>query len=71
MIFLFTDVESSGVLLRDQTHSSPQLRADHRRVLREVFRRHSGVEVDTRGDVLFTVFSRASDAMSAAEEGQR
>jgi predicted ATPase len=69
--FLFTDVEASTRLLREQPDRYPQLLADHRRILREVFGRHGGVEVDTQGDALFTAFSRASDAVAAAEEGQR
>jgi len=69
--FLFTDVEASTRLLREQPDTYPQLLADHRRILREVFGRHGGVEVDTQGDALFTAFSRASDAVAAAEEGQR
>jgi predicted ATPase len=39
--------------------------------LREVFRRHGGVEVDTQGDAFFVAFMRASDALAAAGEGQR
>lgn len=69
--FLFTDVEASTRLLREQPDTYPQLLADHRRILREVFGRRGGVEVDTQGDALFTAFSRASDAVAAADEGQR
>lgn len=68
--FLFTDVESSTQLLREQPDAYPQLLADHRRVLREVFGRHGGVEVDTQGDALFFAFPRASDALAAAEQAQ-
>ena len=69
--FLFTDVESSTRLLREQPAAYPQLLAGHRQALRDIFRRHGGVEVDAQGDALFTAFSRASDAVAAAEEGQR
>jgi len=69
--FLFTDVESSTRLLSEQPEAYPQLLAEHRRVLREVFGRHGGVEVDTQGDALFVAFPRASDAVAAAEEAQR
>ena len=40
--------------------------AEHRRVLREAFARHGGVEVDTQGDAFFVAFARASDALAAA-----
>ena len=69
--FLFTDVESSTRLLREHQDAYPQVLANHRRVLREVFGRYGGVEVDTQGDALFIAFPRASDAVAAAEEGQR
>ena len=43
---------------------------EHRRVLREVWLRHGGVEVDTAGDAFFVAFGRASDAVGAASEAQ-
>ena len=43
----------------------------HRRLLREVFQRHSGHEVDTQGDSFFVAFGRAQDAVRAAGEAQR
>ena len=43
---------------------------EHRRVLREAFARHRGVEVDTQGDAFFVAFARASDAIAAASDGQ-
>jgi hypothetical protein len=45
--------------------------AEHRRVLREVFARHRGVEVDTQGDAFFLVFASAREAVAGAEEAQR
>src|SRR5439155_1383294 len=42
----------------------------HRDLLREVFERHEGVEVDTQGDSFFVAFARASAAAAAAREGQ-
>ena len=39
-------------------------------LLRDAFSRYGGVEVDTQGDALFVAFARASDAVSAAAEGQ-
>jgi len=51
--FLFTDVEGSTRLLRERGESYAALLIEHRRVLREVFARHEGVEVDTGGGRLF------------------
>jgi predicted ATPase len=39
-------------------------------MLREVFSRYDGVEVDTQGDAFFVAFGRATDAVAAAGEGQ-
>jgi predicted ATPase len=44
--------------------------AEHRRVLREAFGRHGGVEVDTQGDAFFYAFERAADALAAAAYAQ-
>ena len=43
----------------------------HRRVLREAFARHDGVEVDTQGDSFFIAFSTAPAALAAAAEAQQ
>jgi predicted ATPase/class 3 adenylate cyclase len=68
--FLFTDIESSTRLLREQPESYARQLAEHRANLRDAFRRHRGVEVDTQGDAFFVAFSRASDAVAAAEDAQ-
>jgi predicted ATPase len=44
---------------------------EHRRLLKDVFERHGGVEIDTLGDAVYAAFSRASDALAAAGEAQR
>jgi hypothetical protein len=44
--------------------------ADHRRVLREAFARHGGVEVDTQGDAFFVAFAKVSEALAAARDAQ-
>lgn len=51
--FLFTDVEGSTRLLLDLGDGYADALAEHRRLLREAFRRHGGVEVDTQGDAFF------------------
>jgi predicted ATPase/class 3 adenylate cyclase len=68
--FLFTDIEGSTRLLHEHGERYAQLLAEHRRVLREAFERHDGVEVDTQGDAFFVAFARAPDAISAAEQIQ-
>src|SRR5207237_6886363 len=45
--------------------------ANHGRLLRASFGRHSGVEVDTQGDSFFVAFPDPNEALAAAEEGQR
>jgi len=69
--FLFTDIEGSTRLLHELGDAYVDALAEHRRVLREAFERHGGVEVDTQGDAFFVAFARASDAVAAAENGQR
>jgi predicted ATPase/class 3 adenylate cyclase len=64
--FLFTDVEGSTRLLRKLGDDYADLLAEHRRVLREAFARHGGVEVDTQGDAFFVAFAKATDALAAA-----
>ena len=66
--FLFTDIEGSTRLL---PALGPGAYADalakHRRVLREAFAAHQGVEVDTQGDAFFAAFSTAPHAAEAAQ----
>ena len=69
--FLFTDVEGSTKLLhRLGTERYAEALAEHRRVLREAFGRHGGVEVDTQGDAFFVAFATAPAALSAAQDAQ-
>src|SRR6187200_3743449 len=67
---LFTDIEGSTRLLNELGPAYPDALAGHRRVLREAFTRHSGVEVDTQGDSFLVAFDRATDAAKAAGEAQ-
>jgi predicted ATPase/class 3 adenylate cyclase len=69
--FLFTDIEASTRLLREEPESYARQLAEHRANLRDAFKRHRGVEVDMQGDAFFVAFSRASDAVAAAEDAQR
>jgi len=67
---LFTDVEGSTRLLQELGERYADVLAEHRRIVRDVFSRHDGVEVDTQGDAFFFAFARASDAVSAAADAQ-
>lgn len=69
--FLFTDIEGSTRILRDLADRYDELLDQHHRLLRDVWTRHRGVEVQTEGDAFFVAFESASDALSAAIDGQR
>ena len=69
--FLFTDIEGSTRLLQELGDGYGQVVADHRRLLREVFRAAGGSEVDTQGDAFFYSFARARDAVAGAVDAQR
>jgi predicted ATPase/class 3 adenylate cyclase len=67
--FLFTDVEGSTKLLHELgADEYTQALAEHRRILREAFGAHGGVEVDTQGDACFVAFPTAPGALRAAAE---
>jgi class 3 adenylate cyclase len=69
--FLFTDVDGSTRLLKLLGSRYGEVMAEHRRILRDIFREHSGHEIDTQGDALFVAFSRAKDAVRGAVAAQR
>src|ERR671929_941918 len=69
--FLFTDVEGSTRLLHELGEAAyAEALAEHRRVVRDAFARHGGVEVDTQGDAFFVAFPTAPGALAAAEEAR-
>src|ERR1700704_5237347 len=69
--FLFTDVEGSTNLLHELgTETYAAVLAEHRRIVREAFKAHGGVEVDTQGDAFFVAFADASAAVEAARLAQ-
>jgi class 3 adenylate cyclase len=68
---VFTDIEGSTRLLASLGSRYEALLADHRWLLRDAFRSHGGVEVDTQGDALFYAFGKAHDAVTATVEAQR
>lgn len=68
---LFSDIEGSTELSRRHGAAYGDVRAEHRRVLREVFQGHHGCEVDAEGDAFFIAFAHAKDAVAAAVAAQR
>ncbi len=67
--FVFTDVEGSTRLLDELgAERYAEALAEHRRLIREAFNAHGGVEVDTQGDAFFIAFPTAPGALAAAEE---
>jgi class 3 adenylate cyclase len=69
--FVFSDVEGSTELLKRLGDRYGELLSEHRRIVREVFGTHGGVEIDAQGDAFFFAFARARDAAAAAVEAQR
>jgi class 3 adenylate cyclase len=69
--FLFTDIEGSTRLLHQLGDAYAVVLADHRRLLREAFTRHEGVEVDTQGDSFFVAFADPREALAAVADPQR
>ena len=69
--FLFTDIEGSTKLLHELgADAYAAALAGHRRILREAFSAHGGVEVDTQGDAFFVAFPTAPGAVQAAAAAQ-
>ena len=69
---LFTDIAGSTRMLQDLGRDR-YVRAlgVHRRLLREAFKRHGGVEVEMQGDSFHFAFIQARDAVAAAAEAQQ
>ena len=70
--FLFSDIEDSTELVRRLGNEAfAVIRLDHRRILRNAFSAHGGIEIDTAGDGFFVAFDSAREGVEAAIEGQR
>ena len=68
---VFTDIEGSTRLLHELgPEAYAEALAEHRRLLRDAYGRHGGVEVDTQGDAFFYSFPDAGEAVAAADEGR-
>ncbi|MEA2678198.1 MAG: hypothetical protein QOJ81_2339 [Chloroflexota bacterium] len=70
--FVFSDLEGSTRLLKQLGDDGfAGLLGTHRALVREIFGRHGGNEIDTQGDAFFYSFARARAAVAAAVEVQR
>jgi class 3 adenylate cyclase len=68
---LFSDVEGSTRLLAALGDQYGEVLSAQRRLLREAFSRHQGIELGTEGDSFFLAFASALDAATACADGQR
>jgi len=69
--FVFSDVEGSTGLLKRLGERYGEMIGEHRRIVRETFGVHGGVEIDTQGDAFFFAFARAREAVAAVVAAQR
>src|SRR5688572_19191369 len=69
--FVFSDIEGSTALLKRLGEGYGDLIGEHRRIVRDTFGGHGGVEIDMQGDSFFFAFARARDAVTAAVQVQR
>src|SRR6266511_3364175 len=68
---LFTDIESSTLLLQRLGDRYPEVLATHQQLMRAAFHAYDGYEVNTEGDSFFVAFQRAGNAVAAAVAAQR
>jgi class 3 adenylate cyclase len=69
--FLFTDIEGSTELLKQLGDRYADLLTEQRDLLREIFNRCDGQEVDTQGDSFFYSFPRATKAVWGCTRANR
>src|SRR4051794_3072763 len=68
---LFSDMEGSTRLLLRLGDAYADALTLQRRVLRDAWQAHDGVELGTEGDSFYVAFGTARDALRAAVDGQR
>lgn len=69
--FVFTDIEGSTRLAQLLGGEYRRVLEEHRRLLRDTFGAHGGVEMFTEGDSFFFAFGRATDAVLSCLAAQR
>ncbi|HEY6435237.1 MAG TPA: adenylate/guanylate cyclase domain-containing protein, partial [Ignavibacteriaceae bacterium] len=67
---MFTDMVGYSTLAQKNELLALELLEEHRRILRPIFLKYSGREIDTAGDSFFVEFISAVDAASCAIEIQ-
>ena len=67
---LFSDIEGSTRLLQTLGPGYADLLMTHRRLLRDAYGAHGGIERGIEGDSFFMTFPTARDAVCAARDGQ-
>ena len=71
MTFFFSDIEGSTRLLEALEDAYSDVLERYRRIMRDAFTNCAAVEVGTEGDSFFTIFSNATDAVTASVAIQR
>ncbi len=67
---MFTDMVGYGILIEKNTHRALELLDEHRRIVRSIFPKHGGLEIDTAGDSFLIIFESALNATLCAIEIQ-
>lgn len=67
---MFTDIVGYSALSQNNEALALELLEEHRRILRNIFIRYSGKEIDTAGDSFFVEFHSAVEAANCAIEIQ-
>jgi len=68
---MFTDMVGYSALSQKDEALALSLLEEHRRILRQIFPKHNGKEVETAGDSFFVEFASALDAAQCAIQIQR
>src|SRR3977135_3570661 len=69
--FLFTDIEGSTRLLEEHPQEMGAAMSRHHDLLQQAVEANGGIVFETLGDGVYASFTRASDGVRAAIEGQQ
>ncbi len=68
---MFTDMVGYSALTQKNESLAIELLEEHRKILRTIFFKHEGIEVETVGDAFFVEFKSALESVNCAIEIQR